>query len=106
MRRVPLANLVGVDDERVAVPEADRLAEPLGELLLRGAVLLARVHPSHLRGDERVGEHHDLVGADRELLRLPNFLGTPHIGGSTEEAVLAMGRAAIGGLDDPGREIT
>ena len=44
--------------------------------------------------------------ADRELLRLPNFLGTPHIGGSTEEAVLAMGRAAIGGLDDPGREIT
>ena len=42
---------------------------------------------------------------DRELLRLPNFLGTPHIGASTDEAVLAMGRAAIAGLDDPGREI-
>ncbi len=36
---------------------------------------------------------------DLELLRLPNFLGTPHIGGSTEEAILAMGRAAIDGLD-------
>jgi len=38
--------------------------------------------------------------ADSELLRQPNFIGTPHIGGSTEEAVLAMGRAAIGGLDE------
>jgi len=36
---------------------------------------------------------------DLELLRLPNFIGTPHVGGSTEEAVLAMGRAAIAGLD-------
>jgi phosphoglycerate dehydrogenase-like enzyme len=36
---------------------------------------------------------------DRELLELPNFLVTPHIGGSAEEAVLAMGRAAIEGLD-------
>ncbi len=35
---------------------------------------------------------------DPELLRLPNFLGTPHIGGGTNEAVLAMGRAAIAGL--------
>jgi len=42
---------------------------------------------------------------DRELLQLPNFVGTPHIGGSTEEAALAMGRAAITGLDDPARQI-
>jgi phosphoglycerate dehydrogenase-like enzyme len=38
--------------------------------------------------------------ADTELLSLPNFVGTPHIGGSSSEAVLAMGRAAIAGLDD------
>jgi D-3-phosphoglycerate dehydrogenase len=37
--------------------------------------------------------------ADPELLKLRNFLGTPHIGGGTQEAVLAMGRAAIAGLD-------
>jgi D-3-phosphoglycerate dehydrogenase len=36
---------------------------------------------------------------DRELLSLPNFLPTPHIGGSSEEAILAMGRAAIDGLE-------
>ena len=39
---------------------------------------------------------------DRELLDLPTFIVTPHIGGSTEEAVLNMGRAAISGLDDYG----
>ena len=37
---------------------------------------------------------------DQELLELPNFLVTPHIGGSADEAILAMGRAAINGLDD------
>ncbi len=36
---------------------------------------------------------------DRELLCLPNFLATPHIGGSAEEVILAMGRAAIEGLE-------
>ncbi|EKD75031.1 MAG: hypothetical protein ACD_44C00251G0003 [uncultured bacterium] len=35
---------------------------------------------------------------DTELLNLPRFLGTPHIGGSTEEAILAMGYAAVEGL--------
>ena len=37
---------------------------------------------------------------NRELLRAPNFIGTPHIGAGTHDAVLAMGRAAIAGLDD------
>ncbi len=36
---------------------------------------------------------------DNELLQLKSFLATPHIGGSAEEAVLAMGRAAINGLE-------
>jgi phosphoglycerate dehydrogenase-like enzyme len=37
---------------------------------------------------------------DMELINLPNFFATPHIGGSASEAILAMGRAAIDGLDD------
>ncbi len=37
---------------------------------------------------------------DAELISLPNFLTTPHIGGSAEEAILAMGMAAIEGLDN------
>jgi len=37
---------------------------------------------------------------DQELLALPNFLVSPHIGGSAEEATLAMGRAAISGLNE------
>jgi phosphoglycerate dehydrogenase-like enzyme len=37
---------------------------------------------------------------DHELLALPNFLVSPHIGGSAEEATLAMGRAAISGLNE------
>lgn len=36
----------------------------------------------------------------KDFFALPNLLVTPHIGGSAEEAVLAMGRAAIAGLDD------
>jgi phosphoglycerate dehydrogenase-like enzyme len=37
---------------------------------------------------------------DFELLNLDNFLITPHIGGSTDESVWAMGMAAISGLDN------
>jgi D-3-phosphoglycerate dehydrogenase len=37
---------------------------------------------------------------DTELLGLTNFLATPHIGGSAYEAILAMGRSAIDGLDN------
>jgi len=36
---------------------------------------------------------------DLDLLSLSNFLATPHIGGSAQEAIMAMGRAAIENLD-------
>jgi phosphoglycerate dehydrogenase-like enzyme len=37
---------------------------------------------------------------DTEFAHLENVLVTPHIGGSTEEAILAMGRCAIEGLEE------
>ena len=37
---------------------------------------------------------------DDALINAPNFLCTPHIGGSSVEARLDMGRAAITGLSD------
>ena len=37
---------------------------------------------------------------DDELLLLDNFFATPHLGGSSQEAILAMGMAAIDGLDN------
>ena len=36
--------------------------------------------------------------ADEEFLKLPNLMGTPHIGGNAKEAILAMGRSAIAHL--------
>ncbi len=36
---------------------------------------------------------------DLEFLTLPNLVGTPHIGGSSQEAALQMGRAAICGVE-------
>ena len=35
-----------------------------------------------------------------DIAFMDNVIVTPHIGGSTEEAILAMGMAAIDGLDN------
>jgi hypothetical protein len=42
---------------------------------------------------------HDEPPADTDLLMLPNFVSTPHVGGSSIDAALAMGRAAFAGLE-------
>lgn len=39
---------------------------------------------------------------DRTFASLPNAIATPHIGGSAEEAIFAMGMAAIEGLETAG----
>lgn len=98
---------VPLDDSTRDLLNADRLAamKP-GAVLLnlaRGgivneAALLDRLRSGHLAGAALdVFEHEPPT--DRALIDLPSVIVTPHIGGSTEEAVLAMGLAAISGLD-------
>lgn len=75
-----------VNTARGGLVDEDALASLLHEGRLAGAGL-------------DVLEHEPPV--DSPLVGLDNALLTPHIGGSTEEAILAMGRAAIDGLDSP-----
>jgi phosphoglycerate dehydrogenase-like enzyme len=69
----------------------------------RGPVVDEAALAAALQGNRIAGAAADVFAveppAGSPLLTLPNFLGTPHIGGATREAALAMGRAAIAGLD-------
>lgn len=70
----------------------------------RGGIVEEAELKTRLKSGKIAGAAFDVFASepptDEELLALPNFMATPHIGGSTEEAVLAMGRAAIKGLFD------
>lgn len=88
--------------ERLALmrPDALLINAARGGLLDEGAVK-AMLKEGRLAGaafDVFAGEPPE----DMELIGLPNVLSTPHVGGSSEEAVLAMGLAAIAGLDQAG----
>lgn len=67
--------------------------------LIDEAALLDLLNAGHFAGaaiDAFLTEPTD----NRELVDHPRFWCTPHMGGLSEEAVLAMGRSAIAGLDD------
>jgi hypothetical protein len=68
----------------------------------RGGIVDETALKARLRAGQLAGAAFDVFATeppqDLELLSLPNFLATPHIGGSAAEAILAMGRAAIDGL--------
>jgi phosphoglycerate dehydrogenase-like enzyme len=109
LRRSDIVSLhVPLDDSTRNMLSAERLA-----LLKPGAVLINTARgglvdevalKALLKDGCLAGAGFDVFATepsvDMELLRLPNFLATPHIGGSSEEAILAMGRAAIKGLED------
>ena len=109
LRRADIVSLhVPQDDSTRGMLGAERLAlmQP-GALLVntaRGGLVDERVLKQMLLDGRLGGAAFDVFATeppeDAELLGLPNFLATPHIGGSSEEAILAMGRAAIAGLDD------
>jgi D-3-phosphoglycerate dehydrogenase len=76
----------------------------------RGGIVDERALEAALLEQRLAGAAADVFSAEppgnASLLRVPTFIGTPHIGASTEEAALAMGRAAISGLDGGGVSAT
>lgn len=99
---------VPLDDSTRGMITADRLAlmKPTAVLInaARGGLVDEVALKHALIGKRLAAAAFDVFAEepprDIELLQLPNFLATPHIGGSAEEAILAMGRSAIAGLDE------
>lgn len=98
---------VPLDNSTYNMLSADKLAlmKPDSYLIntARGGIVDEAALKDMLMNGRLAGAGFDVFSTeppqDMELIRLPNFLATPHIGGSSEEAILAMGRAAIEGLD-------
>ncbi len=99
---------LGLDDSTRGILDRARLEllRPHAVLIntARGGLVDEDALAELLASGKIAGAAFDVFGVeppgDSALLRLPNFIATPHIGGSTEEAILAMGRAAIAGLDN------
>jgi phosphoglycerate dehydrogenase-like enzyme len=99
---------VPLDDTTHNLFDAQRLNQmKAGALLInaaRGGIVEEAELKARLTDGRLGGAGFDVFVAeppsDWTLFELPNFLATPHIGGSAAEAVLAMGRAAIDGLDN------
>ena len=109
LRRSDIVTLhVPLDDTTRGMLSAEKLALLKPDALLintaRGGLVDEVALKAMLIDGRLAGAGFDVFATeppqDAELLGLPTFLATPHIGGSSEEAVLAMGRAAIRGLDD------
>ena len=101
---------VPLDDSTRGILSSDRLSLMKNSAVLvntaRGGLVDEDVLKAMLMDGRLAGAAFDVFATepptDLQLLNLPNFLATPHIGGSAEEAIFAMGRAAIRGLEGTG----
>ncbi len=107
LRRSEIVTLhLPLDGSTRGILSRERLALLRPEAILlnlaRGGLVDERALKEMLKDGRLAGAALDVFAEeppeDRELLGLPNLIATPHMGGSSEEAVLAMGRAAIAGL--------
>ena len=97
-----------IDDSTRNILSAERLAIMKSNAILintaRGGLVDEAALKGALKDGRLLGAAFDVFSTeppeDNELLNLPNFIVSPHIGGSAEEAILSMGRAAIEGLEE------
>jgi phosphoglycerate dehydrogenase-like enzyme len=97
-----------LDDSTINMLTAERLSLMKSDAILinaaRGGLIDELALKNMLKNGKLGGAALDVFAIeppkDKELLELPNFIVTPHIGGSAKEAILAMGRAAIDGLEE------
>ena len=95
------------DETTRNILSAERLALMKPDAILintaRGGLVDEEALKGALKDGRLLGAAFDVFATeppgDQELLNLPNFIVSPHIGGSAEEAILAMGRAALEGLE-------
>jgi D-3-phosphoglycerate dehydrogenase len=88
--------------ERLSMMKKDAILINLARGNLVDEVALKKLLKSKILGAAAFDVFATEPPLDYELLELSNFLVSPHIGGSSEEAILAMGRAAISGLENYG----
>lgn len=99
---------VPLNDKTIKILNKDRLSllRPNSILIniARGSLVDELFLKELLKKNKIAGAAFDVFNeeppTDQELIELPNFISTPHIGGSSTEAILAMGEAAIDGLDN------
>ncbi len=97
-----------LDDSTRGIMSADRLGRMRPDALLvnaaRGGLVDEAALKARLKDGRLAGAVLDVFAEeppeDREWVTMRNVIVTPHIGGSSEEAILNMGRAAIAGLEN------
>ena len=91
-------NLININTLQLMKKSAFLINTSRGEIVNLNDLKLAL--KTNLIAGAAIDVYHEEPPKDLELLGLPNLICTPHIGGNSEEAILAMGRSAIKQLKD------